>query len=198
MSVICLRLKPSKMSNISVAKIKLPIPKSPSGRSSRSPSSRSSSSPSCGNPRRRNYREERGDFTIALLLLAVVLLGLASVAYAWPKAISTRLTVDYIGEESLKAGAIYAEREAPFNASADAKLELVKEGMESFIDGSRINGVTITIVEGPSCGMFQGEPYLRASLEWLFLNPRSVVDIPGDITRSIQHPSSDDFGVCDS
>jgi len=170
------------MSNISVAKMPPPTPQSPDR----------------SNPRRRNFREERGDFTIALLLLAVVLFGVAAVAYAWPKAMSTRLTVDYIGEESLRAGAIFAEREAPFYASVDDKLLLVEQGMESFIDGSRINGVTITIVEGPSCGVFQGEPYLRASLEWLFFNPRSVVDIPGDITRSIQHASSDDFGVCES
>jgi len=148
-------------------------------------------------PRRRDYREERGDFTIALLLLSVILLAIAGVAYAWPKAISTRLTVEHIGEESLKAGAIYAVRTALPTDDEDGKLDLVEERVLAFITDSRINGVSITLVEGPTCGEFQGESYLRASFEWLFLNPRSVVDVPGDINRSTQHAFTDDLGVCD-
>lgn len=165
-------------------------------------------------PRKRDFTEERGDYTIALLLISVLLLVVASVAYAWPKASSTRLAVEYLGEEALEAGAIFAARErlpgeewdesancgdAPHNESPDASNPKcrVMHGVYNFLLGSRINHVNLKIEGVPSCRPYQGEHYIRASFRWEFLNPRSVVDVPGDVTSSIQHAYLyNDYGLC--
>lgn len=165
-------------------------------------------------PRKRDFTEERGDYTIALLLISVLLLVLASVAYAWPKASSTRLTVEYLGEEALEAGAIFAARERlpgeewnnaancgepPYTETQEASNPKcrVMHGVYNFLLGSRINHVDLSIVGDPGCRHYRGEDYIRASFEWRFYNPRSVVDVPGDITSSIQHAYLyNDYGLC--
>ena len=146
--------------------------------------------------RRRNYREERGDFTIPIILLMVLLLAVAALTYVWPKAVSTRLNVEHIGEEALKAGVIHAVQAAePDHNSAD-KLNLVREQASAFIKRSRLNGVTLTIDEAPSCGQFQGQSYVRATFQWSFINPSSALDIPRPVTESTQSASTPDLGIC--
>ena len=146
---------------------------------------------------RRNYREERGDFTIPIILLMALLLAVTALTYVWPKAVSTRLNVEHIGEEALKAGVIYAAQTAQLDDDEAAKLALVREQARDFIERSRLHGVTLTLVEFPSCGQFQGQSYVRAAFRWSFINPRSAVNIPRPVTESTQAASTPDLGICD-
>ena len=148
-------------------------------------------------PRCRNYREERGDFTIPIILLMVLLLGIAAAAYAWPKAISTRLNVEHIGEEALKIGVIHATQDSLASDSESSKLQKVEVRAQKFIERSRLNGVTLGFDESPSCGEVAGQAYVRAVLEWSFVNPKLAVDIPRPITQSTQFVSTPDLGICD-
>ena len=158
----------------------------------------------------RNFREERGDFTIALVLLSVVLITAATVAYTWPKSTATRFTASHVATQALRAGiaSVAADgaagsREVHFNRCR------AREAAQSVIDDYRIHGVVMTIPEDgdlgdlynaempiPECEDWAGsndprlpqcvrtgdsEAYLRITINWYFTNPSSLV---GDVTSS--------------
>ena len=157
---------------------------------------------------RRNFREERGDFTIALLLFSVVLITAATVAYTWPKSTSTRFTASHVATQALRAGiASVAADEA-----ASSKGELpnrcrAREAAQSVIDDYRIHAVVMSISDAEDedpydaeepvdCDNLGNSPtdflpkcvrtgddkaYLHITIDWYFTNPSSLV---GDVTSS--------------
>ena len=155
----------------------------------------------------RDFREERGDFTIALMLFSVVLITAATVAYTWPKSTSTRFTASHVATQALRAGIasvaadeVASSREVHFNRCR------ARKAAQSVIDDYRIHGVVMTIADDndpydavtttPECEAWGADQssllpqcvrtgddtaYLRITIDWQFLNPGSLV---GDVTRS--------------
>lgn len=96
---------------------------------------------------RRNFREERGDFTIALMIFSVVLITAATVAYTWPKSASTRFTTQHVATQALRAGiASVADDAAASRDPVDNKC-YAREAVKSVIDDYRIHGVVMNIAD---------------------------------------------------
>ena len=96
---------------------------------------------------RRNFREERGDFTIALMIFSVVLITAATVAYTWPKSASTRFTTQHVATQALRAGiASVADDAAASRDVLDNKC-YAREAVKSVIDDYRIHGVVMNIAD---------------------------------------------------
>ena len=96
---------------------------------------------------RRDYREERGDFTIALMIFSVVLITAATVAYTWPKSTSTRFTTQHVATQALRAGiAAVSDDAAAGREVADNKC-YAREAAQSVIDDYRIHGVVMDIAD---------------------------------------------------
>ena len=158
----------------------------------------------------RDFREERGDFTIALMLFSVVLITAATVAYTWPKSSSTRFTAAHVATQALRAGiASVAADEVPSSESdyQNQNRCRARKAAQSVIDDYRIHGVVMTIADDndpydaevtppecedwrevhrrmylPQCVITGDDTaYLRITIDWQFLNPGSLV---GDVTRS--------------
>lgn len=96
---------------------------------------------------RRDFREERGDFTIALMILSVVLITAATVAYTWPKATSTRFTTQHAATQALRAGIAAISDEAAANRSVTENICHAREAAQSLIDDYRIHGVVMDIAD---------------------------------------------------
>lgn len=97
--------------------------------------------------RRRNFREERGDFTIALMIFSVVLITAATVAYTWPKATSTRFTTQHVATQALRAGIAAVSDKAAAVRSVTANQCHAREAAQSVIDDYRIHGVVMEIAD---------------------------------------------------
>lgn len=156
----------------------------------------------------RDFREERGDFTIALMLFSVVLITAATVAYTWPKSSSTRFTAAHVATQALRAGiASVVADEVPSSESDYQKQNRcrARKAAQSVIDDYRIHGVVMNISDAGDEDPYDADPpincdnlgtepflpqcvrtgdntaYLRITIDWQFLNPGSLV---GDVTRS--------------
>lgn len=157
---------------------------------------------------RRDFREERGDFTIALMLFSVVLITAATVAYTWPKSTSTRFTAPHVATQALRAGiASVAADEAADSREIHFNRCRAREAAQSVIDDYRIHGVVMTIADDSDlydaempvreCEEWEGSisdprlpqcvrtgdntAYLRITIDWYFTNPNSLV---GNVTSS--------------
>ena len=96
---------------------------------------------------RRDFREERGDFTIALMILSVVLITAATVAYTWPKATSTRFTTQHVATQALRAGIAAVSDEAAASRNLNENICHAREAAQSLIDDYRIHGVVMDIAD---------------------------------------------------
>lgn len=120
---------------------------------------------------RRDFREERGDFTIPLMIFSVVLITAATVAYTWPKSTSTRFTTQHVATQALRAGIVAVSDDAVAGRStsenicnareADSSLTATlawrhcvyenichaREAAQSVIDDYRIHGVVMDIAD---------------------------------------------------
>ena len=96
---------------------------------------------------RRNFREERGDFTIALMIFSVVLITAATVAYTWPKSTSTRFTTEHVATQALRAGIAVVSDEAAAGRSVTDNKCYAREAAQSVIDDYRIHGVVMDIAD---------------------------------------------------
>lgn len=96
---------------------------------------------------RRDFREERGDFTIPLMIFSVVLITAATVAYTWPKSTSTRFTTQHVATQALRAGiAAVADEAAAGRSPIDNKC-YARKAAQSVIDDYRIHGVVMEIAD---------------------------------------------------
>ncbi len=96
---------------------------------------------------RRNFREERGDFTIALMIFSVVLITVATVAYTWPKSASTRFTTQHVATQALRAGIASVADDAAADRSDIANKCYAREAAKSVIEDYRIHGVVMNIAD---------------------------------------------------
>ena len=96
---------------------------------------------------RRNFREERGDFTIALMIFSVVLITAATVAYTWPKSASTRFTTQHVATQALRAGIASVADDAAANRDPVDNKCYAREAVKSVIDDYRIHGVVMNIAD---------------------------------------------------
>lgn len=96
---------------------------------------------------RRDFREERGDFTIALMIFSVVLITAATVAYTWPKSTSTRFTTQHVATQALRAGIAAVSDDAAAGRSVTDNKCHAREAAQSVIEGSRIHGVVMDIAD---------------------------------------------------
>ena len=96
---------------------------------------------------RRNFREERGDFTIALMIFSVVLITAATVAYTWPKSTSTRFTTEHVATQALRAGIAAVSDDAAAGRSVTDNKCHAREAVQSVIDDYRIHGVVMEIAD---------------------------------------------------
>lgn len=156
---------------------------------------------------RRNFREERGDFTIPLMIFSVVLITVATVSYTWPKSTSTRFTASHVATQALRAGiASVAADEVASSKSWQLNSCRAREAAQRVIDDYRIHGVTMSISEARSDDPYDVEEpidcdnlvedrqffpqcvptgnnkaYLRITIDWYFINPGSLI---GNVTSS--------------
>lgn len=96
---------------------------------------------------RRDFREERGDFTIALMIFSVVLITAATVAYTWPKSTSTRFTTQHVATQALRAGIAAVSDDAAAGRSLIDNKCYAREAAQSVIDDYRIHGVVMDIAD---------------------------------------------------
>ena len=96
---------------------------------------------------RRDFREERGDFTIALMIFSVVLITAATVAYTWPKSTSTRFTTQHVATQALRAGIAAVSDDAVAGRSLIDNKCYAREAAQSVIDDYRIHGVVMEIAD---------------------------------------------------
>lgn len=96
---------------------------------------------------RRDFREERGDFTIALMIFSVVLITVATVAYTWPKSTSTRFTTQHVATQALRAGIAAVSDNAGSNRDISENKCRAREAAESVIEDYRIHGVVMNIAD---------------------------------------------------
>lgn len=155
---------------------------------------------------RRNFREERGDFTIPLMIFSVVLITVATVSYTWPKSTSTRFTASHVATQALRAGiASVAADEIASSKNERLNRCRAREAAQRVIDDYRIHGVTMTISEAgdddpydveepidcdnlgttpflPQCVRTgNNKAYLLITIDWYFINPGSLI---GNVTSS--------------
>ena len=96
---------------------------------------------------RRDFSEERGDFTIALMIFSVVLITVATVAYTWPKSTSTRFTTQHVATQALRAGIVAVSDDAAAGRSVPENICHAREAAQSVIDDYRIHGVVMDIAD---------------------------------------------------
>lgn len=96
---------------------------------------------------RRDFREERGDFTIALMVFSVVLITAATVAYTWPKSTSTRFTTQHVATQALRAGIAAVSDDAGTNRDISENICHAREAAQSVIEDYRIHGVVMDIAD---------------------------------------------------
>lgn len=96
---------------------------------------------------RRDFREERGDFTIPLMIFSVVLITVATVAYTWPKSTSTRFTTQHVATQALRAGIAAVSAEAAAGRGDIVNKCYAREAAQSVIDDYRIHGVVMEIAD---------------------------------------------------
>lgn len=96
---------------------------------------------------RRDFREERGDFTIPLMIFSVVLITAATVAYTWPKSTSTRFTTQHVATQALRAGIAAVSDDAAASRSTSENICNAREATQSVIDDYRIHGVVMEIAD---------------------------------------------------
>lgn len=96
---------------------------------------------------RRDFREERGDFTIPLMIFSVVLITAATVAYTWPKSTSTRFTTQHVATQALRAGIAAVSDDAAAGRSFIDNKCYARKAAQSVIDDYRIHGVVMEIAD---------------------------------------------------
>ena len=122
---------------------------------------------------RRDFREERGDFTIPLMIFSVVLITAATVAYTWPKSTSTRFTTQHVATQALRAGiAAVADEAAAGRSPIDNKC-YARKAAQSVIDDYRIHGVVMEIADSD----------IRAIGDFDERRPEDCEDLTGDEER---------------